>query len=80
MKEDDAALVATMTLFRALRREWVGRNPTRNGDECPIPEVAAMRPIDRQIFVRAMKSAIASAKPENVARVMEGLSRPADIY
>jgi hypothetical protein len=73
MKEDDAALVATMTLFRALRREWVSRNPTRNGNECPIPEVAAMRPIDRQIFVRSMKS-------ENVARVMEGLTPPADLY
>lgn len=65
--EDNAAIVATTTFFRALRREFIARSCK---GECPVPELDDMRQIDRMSFLRCMKQALASAKPENVARVM----------
>lgn len=70
MIEDDAALVATVTYFRALRREWAGRTG-KPLDQCPVPDWSAIAPLDRMSFVRCMKSSLIAAKPHNVISTIE---------
>lgn len=69
-KQDDEALVATVTFFRALRREWSAQN---RGGECPVPDWSAIEPMDRQRFIRSMKAAMASAKPDNLVKVIDAV-------
>lgn len=77
MKEDDAALVATITFFRALHREWLAANlgrvrpDGRGEDPGPVPDWKDIGPMERQKFLKCMKAALASAKPENVLKVLE---------
>lgn len=70
--EDDKALVATITFIRALRQEWLKQQLGRpmKGDG-PVPNWQDIAPADRQKFLRAMKSALASAGIDNVLRVIE---------
>jgi hypothetical protein len=73
--EDDKALVATITFFRALRREWLAQNLGRfspNGrGEGPVPDWQDIGPMERQKFLKSMKAALASASVENVLKVIE---------
>lgn len=75
--EDDKALVATITFFRALRREWLAQNLGRvrpNGrgeDPGPVPDWQDIGPMERQKFLKSMKAALASASVENVLKVLE---------
>jgi hypothetical protein len=74
ISEDDKALVATITFFRALRREWAryAKGPGREaGADCPIPNWEDIGGMDRVKFTRSMKSALASASPDNVLKVIE---------
>jgi hypothetical protein len=67
---NDATLVATITFFRALRREWASQTG-KPAEECPVPNWEDVRPMERQKFLKCMKSALASAKPDNVLKVIE---------
>jgi hypothetical protein len=69
-REDDAALVATVTYFRALRREWVNRTG-KPVDQCPVPNWEQVGPMERQSFLKCMKAALGSARPDNVLKVIE---------
>jgi hypothetical protein len=74
VSEDDAALVATITFIRALRQEWLKQQlgrPARGDGPGPVPNWQDIAPLDRQRFLRSMKSALASAKPDNVLKVIE---------
>lgn len=72
---NDAAYVASLAYFRALRREWVLRSQ-EPVDKCPVPNWEDIRPMDQQSFLRCMTTALNAAKPENVARVMERMNNP----
>ena len=72
MIEDDAALVATVTWFRMLRREWLTQAlAAGRPSECPVPDWSEVRPADRERFVRAMKVSLASARTDNVISTIE---------
>jgi hypothetical protein len=73
MREDDEALVATVTFFRALRREWVTRCG-KPSETCPIPNWVDIKPIDRAPFLRSMKVALASTSPDNLSKVLASLA------
>lgn len=65
MTEDDRALVASITYFRALRREWASATG-KPVEESPVPNWEGVRHLERQKFLRCMKSALAAARPDNV--------------
>ncbi len=70
MIEDDAALVATVTWFKLLRREFMAQ-PSNLGRSIPVPRWEEVRPADRERFTRAMKVCLASAKIDNVIANIE---------
>lgn len=69
-RSNDAALVATITYFRALRREWAAATG-KPLEECPVPNWEDVRQLERTKFLKCMRAALAAAKPDQVVAFID---------